>query len=402
MVGATKTSTKVVTGIKAIAGIAEISTDSVNILLKIFGANDTELGKEISKYLFYFEMAALSGEVSVALYSKMQASARKIIAKEEAIKATAKNADEAKQIDEMFEGLKKVANKTIKETVKQMWTDFKYSDLFPPPKPCFLAGTLVKTENGLIAIEKIETGTKVLSYNLDKQKTEYQTLLQTFTHFAEKYIEIHTESEVLEVTGAHLFYIPDTQKWIAASQLTTAMHLMNENRQKAAIKALNIIKKEVPTYNIEVAENHNYFVGKNRSILTHNEAKKLKFTSEILYDFEFYTFLDLKDKPLYVGQTTQGYDIRICQHFKDYENHPIKKLFVEFRNPKQIIINSQIPPYKMTQFEAAVTEMYELQLRGGKRNGELGLFNKKNPTARRTFDRIKKDFPNFNPCRFYV
>lgn len=58
-------------------------------------------------------------------------------------------------------------------------------------------------------------------------------------------------------------------------------------------------------------------------------------------------------------------------------------------------------PYRMTPFEAAVTEMYELNVRGGKRKGLLGLFNKKNPVSESTFDRIKRDFPDFNPCRFY-
>ena len=120
-----------------------------------------------------------------------------------------------------------------------------------------------------------------------------------------------------------------------------------------------------------------------------------------MFDFRFYEFLDLNDKPLYVGQTTQGYDVRISQHFKDYEKFPEKKPFVEFENPKQIIVNGQKPPYKMTPFEAAVTEMHELQTRGGKRIDGKGLFNKKYPVSKITFDRIKKDFPNFNPCRFY-
>jgi len=76
-------------------------------------------------------MAALSGEVSVALYSKMQASARKIIAKEEAIRATAKNADEAKQIDELFDELRRVAddfyipNKLIKQELR-VYKGIKY------------------------------------------------------------------------------------------------------------------------------------------------------------------------------------------------------------------------------------------------------------------------------------
>lgn len=408
--------TKVVTGVKSAAGVAEISSGSVNFLLKLTGGNDTDLGREISKYLFYFEMIALSGELSLALYSKFQASARKILAKEEvlkeAAKKTAKNSDELsqvnKQVDEVIEQLRKVANDITKQTPEQMWKEYKYADLFPPPtppkKPCFLAGTLVKTQSGLVAIETIKEGAKVLTYNFDTKKNEYQAVLQTFSNYAEKYLEIHTENEVLKVTGAHLFYLPKENKWIAASQLKLDMQLIDAHQNLVAIKKLDIIKKDVSTYNLEVAQNHNYYVGEEE-ILTHNDSKKLKFTNTELFDFEFYEYLDYNNKPLYVGQTTQGLTKRADQHLAEYNKTPAKKEFMKNSpDPKQIRLpfNPKGGPYKMTPFEAAITEMYELNTRGGKRINDKGLFNKKNPVSKRTFDKIKKDFPNFNPCRFYV
>lgn len=301
-----------------------------------------------------------------------------------------------------FEELKKVADNTINQTPEQMWKDFTYQNLLDGKKPCFLDGTLVKTEKGLIAIEKIEVGTKVLSYNFETQKTEYQPVLQTFSNFAVKYVEIHTETEVLKVTGAHLFYVPKEKKWLAASQLKVEMHLVDDNQNIALIKKLNIIKAEVPTYNLEVTENHNYYVGKNQHILTHNDGKKLKFTSEVLMDFEFYEFFDYQNNPLYIGQTTQGVPKRVDQHTQDFEKNSNKKEFMKYQEGnKTLRINGEKGPFKMTPFEAAVTEMYELQTRGGKQMNGKGLFNKKNPVSKRTFERIKNKYPNFNPCRFY-
>ncbi|WP_026703845.1 hypothetical protein [Flavobacterium soli] len=113
--GKTQIFTKIVTGVKGVAGVAEISSGSVNILLKLTNANDTELGREISKYLFYFEMIALSGELSLALYEKMQKSASKILAKKEVLKESAKNTDEAKQLDELVEELRKMADNRFKQ-----------------------------------------------------------------------------------------------------------------------------------------------------------------------------------------------------------------------------------------------------------------------------------------------
>jgi hypothetical protein len=287
-----------------------------------------------------------------------------------------------------------------------MWKEFNYDDLLkipPSKKPCFLAGTPIKTATGYKNIEDIVVGDVVLSYNETTKKTELQEVLNTFTNVCEKYIEIKTNQDIIAVTGAHLFFVPKENKWIAASQLTTNMQLINDKQEEVNITALTIIKKEANTYNLEIAENHNYYVG-NNPILTHNDAKILKYSSEILLEFEFYEYYDVNNKPTYVGQTTQGLTKRADQHLAEYNKTPAKKEFIKVSRqlPRDILINGKEGPYKMTPFEAALTEMYELQLRGGKRRGLLGLFNKKNPVSKRTFIKIKKDFPSFNPCRFYV
>jgi hypothetical protein len=117
-----------------------------------------------------------------------------------------------------------------------------------------------------------------------------------------------------------------------------------------------------------------------------------------------YEYYDINNKPTYVGQTTQGLTKRADQHVQEYKEYPDKKEFIPVSEtlPKEIRINGLKGPHKMTPFEAAITEMYELNARGGKRMNGKGLFNKKNPVSKRAFDKIKKDFPNFNPCRFYV
>ncbi|HLP63268.1 hypothetical protein [Flavobacterium sp.] len=109
LAGKTRTFTKVVTTVKGVAGVAEISSGSVNILLKLTGVADTELGREISKYLFYFEMFALSGEVSIALYTKVQKSAAKILAKERVLREAAKK-EGIEDVDDFIKELRRVSN----------------------------------------------------------------------------------------------------------------------------------------------------------------------------------------------------------------------------------------------------------------------------------------------------
>ena len=49
------------------------------------------------------------------------------------------------------------------------------------PNPvCFVAGTMVLTASGLIAIEKIRAGNQVISTNADTFETEVKTVLETY------------------------------------------------------------------------------------------------------------------------------------------------------------------------------------------------------------------------------
>ncbi len=83
----TAIATKVITGIKATAGVIEISSGTVNTLFKLTGINDTELGKIITKYLFYLEMISLAGEVSVALKVKLTKTAKNLVKNPKFVKA---------------------------------------------------------------------------------------------------------------------------------------------------------------------------------------------------------------------------------------------------------------------------------------------------------------------------
>ncbi len=75
----TKQLTTAITVAKTTAGVIEVSSGTVNTLLKLTSIDDTELGKSTTKYLFYLEMACLAGEVSVFLKEKLKSSGRGIL-----------------------------------------------------------------------------------------------------------------------------------------------------------------------------------------------------------------------------------------------------------------------------------------------------------------------------------
>ncbi|WP_299119598.1 hypothetical protein [uncultured Tenacibaculum sp.] len=107
----TKQATKAIIAVKAVAGVIEVSSGTVNTLLKITSIDDTELGESISKYLFYLEMVALTGEVSVFLKGKLKTTARELLGNPK----FEKNLDDLVKKGEIDEGAKKRSLKEINE-----------------------------------------------------------------------------------------------------------------------------------------------------------------------------------------------------------------------------------------------------------------------------------------------
>lgn len=282
---------------------------------------------------------------------------------------------------------------------------FKFDDLLkvpPSKKPCFLKGTTVETEHGLIEINKIHSGIKVLTYNFRTQSSELKQVKELYTNKAEKYIRLKTNTgDIINVTGAHRFWIPFEQKWKAASNFKIGDSFKTANAKITKVDKLDIIESIENTYNLEMEGNSNYFVG-NDKILVHNASKVSKFASTELIEVQFYILRDFNDVPYYIGQTIQGIGKRYDQHKYDFKLKPsVKPWMKNIDGFKEIRLNGIQGPFKMTPYEAAVTEMYEINITGGKRKGNKGLFNKHNPIGKKKFETFKKT-GSFNPCRFYV
>ena len=77
------------------------------------------------------------------------------------------------------------------------------ADLWTFGFPCFVAGTLVKTNHGLVPIEELQEGTKVLTH-----KNRYRSINQTMCRKVDKTYTIKAYgTEGLETTDEHPFYV---------------------------------------------------------------------------------------------------------------------------------------------------------------------------------------------------
>lgn len=138
------------------------------------------------------------------------------------------------------------------------------------PKFCFVAGTLVLTEQGLKAIEEIKVGDKVASTNSNTGEKSFKEVLDIFVNKHKKLIDIKIGDEIITTTPDHPFYVNNLE-WKVASELKTTDTLQNDLDEIIEISDLFVHdnETEIDTYNFEVEEFHTYYVG-NHQILIHN------------------------------------------------------------------------------------------------------------------------------------
>jgi RHS repeat-associated protein len=150
---------------------------------------------------------------------------------------------------------------------------------------CFVAGTPIHTDKGLVPIEKIKVGDKVLSYNEKTKQFEYKQVAHTFIGTKENLVHIKIKGEKrLTTTTEHPFYVKKTHKardslsngdddeegeWVEAGELEVGDKVLRSNGKWTRITRIEYEQKQITVYNFEVEGNHSYFVG-DVGVLSHN------------------------------------------------------------------------------------------------------------------------------------
>uniref|UniRef100_UPI000B27F4AB polymorphic toxin-type HINT domain-containing protein n=2 Tax=Oscillospiraceae TaxID=216572 RepID=UPI000B27F4AB len=139
---------------------------------------------------------------------------------------------------------------------------------------CFVAGTLVMAVAGMVAIEKIKSGDKVISTDPETMETGEKTVLETYIREVTTLVHLTVNGEEIVTTVDHPFYVKN-QGFIKAGELIVGDELLDVNGNVLLVENFDIELTEEPTtvYNFQVEDFHTYHVC-TLGVLVHNAGKE--------------------------------------------------------------------------------------------------------------------------------
>jgi hypothetical protein len=136
---------------------------------------------------------------------------------------------------------------------------------------CFLAGTPIRTESGIVPIESIQPGDRVLAQDQDSGELAYKVVLTTTLRPPAKMVEIKAGGENIYTTLGHPFWVAG-RGWQMAKQLK-AGDLLHGLAGATPIESINAAG-EHSAHNLVVDDSNTYFVGRSGLLVHDNEFRK--------------------------------------------------------------------------------------------------------------------------------
>jgi|GEM_PF-1692406 len=94
----------------------------------------------------------------------------------------------------------------------------------------FAAGTAVHTPAGFRAIEEIEPGHEVLSFDRVKRVLAKNIVMQRHCHRVDACVQVHLGDQVIEVDEKQCFLDADLHEWCEAKKLASGQRIVTHNR----------------------------------------------------------------------------------------------------------------------------------------------------------------------------
>ena len=114
----------------------------------------------------------------------------------------------------------------------------------------FVAGTLVMAVAGMVAIEKIKSGDKVISTDPETMETSPKTVPETYIKEVTTLVHLNVNGEEIITTVDHPFYVKN-QGFIKAGELIVGDELLDVNGNVLLVENFDVelTEKPVRVYN---------------------------------------------------------------------------------------------------------------------------------------------------------
>ncbi|QEH38042.1 hypothetical protein OJF2_66380 [Aquisphaera giovannonii] len=142
---------------------------------------------------------------------------------------------------------------------KPTYSDFVSIQTEPPHTGCFVAGTLVNTARGPEPIETLQVGDRVLSQDTTTGQLSYRAVTATHENGPMPTLRLTLGTEPIVATGIHRFWRPG-KGWTMARDLKPGdlVRTLGGTSRLSAVEPGPVAL----VYNLDVAENRDFFVGK--------------------------------------------------------------------------------------------------------------------------------------------
>jgi hypothetical protein len=139
---------------------------------------------------------------------------------------------------------------------------------------CFVAGTLVLTVAGTVAIETIQAGDMVWAWDEETGEVAPKEVVETYVNETYELIHVFVDGEEIITTPAHPFYSP-VKGWTNAVHLRAGDILVLVNGEYVIVEKVQheILETPVTVYNFAVEDYHTYYVS-DAGVLVHNVCSK--------------------------------------------------------------------------------------------------------------------------------
>ncbi|MDR2492646.1 MAG: HNH endonuclease, partial [Coriobacteriales bacterium] len=145
-----------------------------------------------------------------------------------------------------------------------------YHTMEPLQRTCFVAGTMVHTAAGLVAIERIKAGDRVTSTDADTFETSDKAVVEAYVREATTLVRLAVGGELVSTTADHPFFV-EGRGFVDAGELQAGDVLRGASGDSLSVESARheALDEPVGVYNFQVEDFHTYHVGE-AGVMVHN------------------------------------------------------------------------------------------------------------------------------------